>query len=102
MRAVVGVFHLGLGQRGLVGGAPVHRPLGAVKQPLAGKGGQDAHDGRFVALGQGQIGLVPHAHAAQAPKICAHHVDELERVGLAALAELGRAQLGAPPAAFST
>jgi len=78
----------------------MHRPLGAVEQPLAGEGRQDAHDGRFVALGQGQVGLVPGAHAAQTPKIRAHHVDELERVGLATLAELGRAQLGAATGRF--
>ena len=93
-RVVVGVFHLSLGQRCLVGGAPVHRPLGAVEQPLSREGRQDAHDGGLVAFGQRQVGLVPHAHAAQAPEIGAHHVDELERVRLAALAELGGVQLG--------
>ena len=87
-RGVLGVDDLGLGQGGLVGDAPVDRPLGPVEHPGAGEHRQLPDDGRLVRLRQREVGRLPQPHTAEPLELAAHDVDELQGVGLAQLAKL--------------
>jgi len=87
-RGVVGVFHLGFGQRGDAGGTPVHGLLALVQTAALGEAGQLAGGGRLVAGGHRQVGMFPVAEDAETSEFLALDVDPLLGVGAALLADL--------------
>ena len=92
-RDVIGVLHLGLGQRRPAVDAPVHRLLALVDQALLDEPAQRAHDVGLVAVVHRQVGVVPFAHHAQALELVGHHADEALGVGAAGAADVGARHL---------
>ena len=88
---MVGVLHLGLGQGGDAGGAPVDRLLAPVEPAVLGKAGQFRGGDPLVDVVHGQVGLVPFAEDAEPLELLTLDTDEL---GGILAAELPHLQLG--------
>ena len=90
---VVLVFDLGLGQGGLVMGAPVHRLHALIDKALFRHLAKDLHLLGLKGGLQGQVGVVPLAQHAQALELLPLLVHEAQGVLLALLPELAGGQL---------
>ena len=92
-RGLVGVFHLGLGQGGFAGQAPVDGLLAAVDRALFHEIAQRQGRGRLVGRAHGEVGVVPVAEDAQALEFLALDVHELGGVVPAQAAYRDRGQV---------
>ena len=86
---VVLVLHLGLGQRGPVGGAPVDRLLPAEQEPALGGAREGADDLGLVPARHGEVRRLPAPEDAQPLERLPLLVDPLLRVLAAGLDDLG-------------
>ena len=85
---LVAVLDLGLGQRRVAVGAPVHG-LGALRDGAGVEDGlEDLHVGGVIVVDVGEVGVVPLAQHAQALEALALRVDLLDGEGAAELADL--------------
>ncbi len=84
------VLHLRLGERRLAVHAPVDGLQPLVDETPADEASELAHDGRLVRGRHRQVRMRPVAEDPEPPELAALDVDELERVGPAAPALLGR------------
>ena len=83
------VLDLGLGQRGAVLRAPVHRLLALVDHVLGDELAQRPDDRRLVGEGHRQVRVVPQADDAEPLEVAALDLDVLLGVGAAGAAEVG-------------
>src|SRR5439155_19530709 len=90
---LVGVPGLGLGKRGDVDRAPVHRPLAPIERPTPREPRKLADDVRLVAEVHRLVWMVPAGKDAEALEILALQVDLLFGVFAARAAEFSEAQL---------
>ena len=79
-RDLVGVFHLGFGQGGLAGQAPMDGLLATINRAVLHEIAQGQGRCRFVGGAHGEIGIVPVAENAQALEFLALDVDKLRGV----------------------
>jgi len=79
-RGVIRVLHLRLGQRGVVGDAPVDRLLAAVEVALGRGLGEGPDDLRLVLLVHGEVRLVPAREQAEPLELALLPIDPLLRV----------------------
>ena len=80
---VVGVFHLGLGERGAARDAPIHRLLATIDEALRDKVGEEAQLIGLVFLVEREVGVLPVAEDAEAFELGALEVDVFAGVGIA-------------------
>gem|GEM_PF-2438119 len=90
---LVGVLHLGLGERRAAVDAPVHRLAALVDVAALKDARERAHDIRLEAVIHGEIRVIPGAEHAQALEVGALAVHLPGGVVAAGVAELGRADL---------
>ena len=88
---VILIFDLGLGQGGLVLGAPVHRLQALVDVAVLVHLAEDAHLVRLEALVHGLVGVLPVADDAQALEAFHLDADVLFGIGLTGAAEVRHA-----------
>jgi hypothetical protein len=86
---VVGVFHLGLGERGAAGDAPIHGLLAAIDEALRDEVREEAQFVRLVFLVEREVGILPVAEDAEALELGALEVNVFARVGVAGGADGG-------------
>jgi hypothetical protein len=82
------VFHLGLGQGGAAGGAPVHRLFAAVDGPAEKEAAVFFQDFGHVGVMHGQVGVGPVPQHPQALKFGPLDADELPGISPAAAPNL--------------
>ena len=87
---VVVIFHLGFGQRGAAGDAPIHRLFAAIHEPPGHEVGKQAKLVRFVFLVERQVGILPIAQNAQALELRALKINVFARVSFAGPADVHR------------
>jgi hypothetical protein len=78
------IFHLGFGQRGVAGGAPVDGLFAPVNRPAQKKFAKLGDDGGHVSRGHGEVGPLPVPQHPQTLEFFPLDVDELFGVGPAA------------------
>src|SRR5208337_1418384 len=86
---VVVVFHLGLGQRGAAGNAPIDRFFAAIHETFFDDVGKQAQFVGFVFLVQGEIRIVPIAQHAEAFELGPLDINVFAGIGFTGLANGG-------------
>ena len=87
-RRMNGVLHLGIGQGGGTGSAPVYGPQPPVDEPCANKGLKGAKHPGLVGVAHGQVRLVPPAEHTETLELGTLNINVLRRVLTAAAAHL--------------
>ena len=90
---LVAILDLGLGERRVAVGAPVHGLAAAINRALVEDGLEDLDVGGVVVVDVGEVGVVPLAQHAQALEALALGVDLLDRHLAAELADLDGGEL---------